>query len=142
MFGVVDAAFSMMLNIYIQSDNQDANTGAIKKEWHYEKTLNCYAKGVISNSATSRSGDRQMFNNRYENIQFIEVRTAEKLNARQKVTNIRTAGGEAIWTELDYPTNTPTVFEVVGSTPLTDAFGSILGYNSSMKRSENQQIGL
>ena len=142
MFNIVEAAFSMMLDVYIQSDTQDENTGAIKKEWNYERTLNCYAKGVISNSSTSRSGDRQMFNTRYENVQFIEVRTSEKLNTRQKVTNIRSANGDPIWTELDYPTSTPTVFEVVGSTPLTDAFGNILGYNSSMKRSENQQIGL
>jgi hypothetical protein len=47
-----------------------------------------------------------------------------------------------IWTELDAPTETPTVFEVVGTTPITDPFGSVLGYNSTLKRSENQQIGI
>lgn len=142
MFNVVDAAFSMMLDIYVQSDSQDPDTGAIKKEWNYQKTLPCYAKGVISNSSTSRSGDRQTFDNRYENTQFIEVRTSEKLNARQKITNVRSSNNEILWTELDYPQDTPTVFEVIGSTPLTDAFGNVLGYHSSMKRSENQTIGI
>ena len=44
--------------------------------------------------------------------------------------------------ELNYPTNTPTVFEVIGSTPVTDGFGTVIAYNSVVKRSENQTIGL
>jgi hypothetical protein len=64
------------------------------------------------------------------------------LTTREKVTNIRDMSGNYIWVELDFPTETPTVFEVMGTTPLTDPFGRVLGYNSSMKRSENQQIGL
>ena len=73
---------------------------------------------------------------------MIQVRTSEKLTIREKITNIRDSSGNYIWTELNFPTETPTVFEVVGTTPLTDPFGRVLGYNSSMKRSENQQIGL
>jgi hypothetical protein len=49
--------------------------------------------------------------------------------------------GHPIWTEINYPNETPTVFEVIGTTPITDPFGNVLAYNSSMKRSENQQIG-
>jgi len=142
MFDIVEATFSMKLDLYKQSDVQDPNTGAIKKEWSYEKTLSCYAKGVISNSSSSRSGDRQVFNTRYENDQYVDVRTTDKLNTRLKVTNIVGPNNKPIWTELDYPTETPTVFEVIGSTPITDAFGEILGYSSNLKRSENQQIGL
>ena len=47
-----------------------------------------------------------------------------------------------IWTELNYPNETPTVFEVVGVTPITDPFGTIVAYNSTAKRSENQEIGI
>ncbi len=42
---------------------------------------------------------------------------------------------------INFPTETPTVFEVVGVTPITDPFGRTIGYNSAMRRSENQQIG-
>jgi hypothetical protein len=99
-------------------------------------------KGVISNSATTRSSDRQIFNNKYTNEQLIQVRTTEKLTGREKATNIKDSAGQVIWTELDYPTETPTVFEVIGSTPIMDAFGRVIGYSSNMKRSENQIIGL
>ena len=75
------------------------------------------------------------------NDQVIQVRTSERLTSREKVTNIKDAKGNAIWQEINYPNETPTVFEVVGTTPITDPFGTVIGYNSSMKRSENQQIG-
>jgi hypothetical protein len=132
----------MKLDVYRQLDTQDPDTGAIKKEWLFYKSVDCHAKGVISNSATTRSSDKQIFNNKYVNDQIIQVRTEDRLTTREKVTNIRDMSGNYIWVELDFPTETPTVFEVMGTTPLTDPFGRVLGYNSSMKRSENQQIGL
>jgi hypothetical protein len=131
----------MQLDVYRQFEIQDTDTGAIKREWHYHKTLDCHAKGVISNSATTRSSDKQVFSNKYMNDQIIQVRTSEKLTMREKVTNVRDAAGNVIWAESNFPTETPTVFEVIGTTPVTDPFGNVIAYNSSMKRSENQQIG-
>ena len=142
MAGIVDAVLSMKLDVYRQTDTQDPNTGAIKKEWNFYKTLDCHAKGVISNSSTSRSGDSQVFSNRYVNEQKIQIRTSERLTLREKITNIRNVDNIVIWAELDFPTETPTVFEITGTTPITDPFGKIIGYNSSLKRSENQVIGL
>lgn len=141
MSSIIDAVLSMTMDVYRQIDIQDQDTGAIKKEWTYYKTLPCHAKGVISNSATTRSSDRQVFDNKYKNEQVIQIRTSEKLTAREKVTNIKNSENIVIWTELNYPSETPTVFEVIGVTPITDPFGRVLGYNSSMMRSENQQIG-
>ena len=141
MNNLVDSVLSMRLDVYRQSDAQDPDTGAIKKDWNYYKTINCHAKGVISNSATTRSSDKQIFDNKYTNDQIIQVRTVDRLITREKVTNICDQQGNPIWTEINFPTETPTVFEVMGTTPVTDPFGRVIGYNSSMKRSENQQIG-
>ena len=142
MYNLVEAVFSMKIDVYRQLDTQDPDTGAIKKEWAFYKTVPCHAKGIISNSGTGRNGDRQVFDSRYRNDQVIEVRTSNKLTFREKITNIRNSEGIVIWAEIDFPTETQTVFEVVGTTPLTDPFGKIVGYNSTMKRSENQIIGL
>ena len=141
MFDLIDAVVSMQLDVYRQTEIQDADTGAIKREWNYHRTLDCHAKGVISNSATTRSSDKQVFSNKYMNDQIIQVRTSEKLTMREKVTNVRDAAGNVIWAESNFPTETPTVFEVIGTTPVTDPFGNVIAFNSSMKRSENQQIG-
>ena len=141
MFDLIDSVLSMQLDVYRQSEIQDPDTGAIKREWNYHRTIDCHAKGVISNSATTRSSDKQVFSNKYMNDQIIQVRTSEKLTMREKVTNVRDAAGNVIWAESNFPTETPTVFEVIGTTPVTDPFGTVIAYNSSMKRSENQQIG-
>lgn len=142
MFGIVDSVLSMKLDVYRQIDSQDENTGAIKKNWIYYKTLDCHAKGVISNSATTRSSDQQVFGNRYINDQIVQIRTSERLTIREKVSNIRDSNNNYIWTEINLPNETPTVFEVVGTTPITDPFGNTLGYNTTVKRSENQNLEL
>jgi hypothetical protein len=139
---LIDSVMTMKMDIYRQSDTQDPNSGAIKKEWNYSKTIACHAKGVISNSATTRSSDRQSFDNRYANEQLVQVRTSERIFANEKITNITDSTGMVIWKELNYPTETPTVFEVVGVTPMTDALGRVVGYSTNLKRSENQIIGL
>jgi hypothetical protein len=142
MQGIVDSVLLMKLDVYRQFDTQDPDTGAIKKEWHYYKTMQCHAKGIISNSSTSRSGDKQVFGNKYSNEQIIQIRTSDRLTSREKVTNIRDNKNNPIWTEIDFPSNTPTVFEISGTTPITDPFGQVIGYNSMALRSENQTIGI
>ena len=142
MIDLIQSMLPMNLDIYRQTDIQDDDTGAIKKEWSYYSTIPCYAKSIISNSSTSRSGDTQSFSNKYKNEQNIQVRTESKISLRHKVSNIKDRDGKSIWTEQDYPSETPTVFEVIGSSPVTDPFGRVIGYNSSLKRSENQQIGI
>jgi len=142
MIGLIESLLTMTMDVYRQVDSQDSNTGAISKEWIFYKTLDCHAKGVVSNSTTMRSNDRQVFENKYLNEQYIQIRSLDKLTAREKVTNIKDSDGKIIWKELNYPTESPTVFEVIGTTPITDPLGRVIGYSSSMKRSENQQIGL
>ena len=139
---ILESLLPYQLDLYIQQDAQDSETGSINKEWHYFKTIDCSAKGVVSNSTSTRANDRQQIGNRYNLEQFIQIRTAEKINVRHKITNIRNKEGEYIWTELDYPTETPTVFEVVGMTPINDPFGMGMGYNITAKRSENQGLGI
>lgn len=139
---LIGSLLSMKLDVYRQIDRQDPNTGAIKKEWIFFKTINCHAKGVISNSATARGSDSQIFSNKYKNEQIVQIRTIDRLTTREKITNIRDSDDNVIWKELDFPSDSPTVFEIIGTTPITDPFGKTMGFNSSVMRSENQQIGL
>ncbi|NBP58667.1 hypothetical protein EBU71_19430 [bacterium] len=141
MFDIIDGLMTMSVDLYKQQEEQDPDTGVIKKQFVYYKTMPCYARGVVSQT-TSRNLDKQTFNNTYSNEQYIEMRTLEKLTLREKVKNICDSNGNTIWYELNYPSNTPTVFEVIGSTPITDPFGSVVGYNNSLRRSENQQIDI
>lgn len=141
MNSLVDSILSMKMDVYAQQDIQDQDTGAIKKEWLYSRTVACYARGIIA-SGGARSSDVQTMSNRYTNKESLEIRSYENVTLREKITNIRDSSDRVIWAELNYPTETPTVFEIIATTPITDPFGGILGYNSSARRSENQVIGL
>jgi len=141
MFDIVDGLMTMKMDVYRQSERQDANTGAMVREFSYIKTIDCYARGVITENR-NRSNDSQKFSNKYSNNQYIEVRTSERLTARDKVKNIVDVNGKPIWYELNYPNDTDTVFDVVGTTPIAEPFGNVVGYNSSLQRAENQQIGI
>jgi len=140
MSAIIGGILAMKADIYKQQSVQDPDTGHIQKTWIYYKTIDCHAKGVISNSAT-RKTDAQIFANTYENVQMLEIRTVERLTIKEKLTNIRDKDGNYIWVELNSPYDSPTVFEVIGTTPVTDPFGTTLAFNSTVKRSENQTIG-
>lgn len=141
MNNLVDSLMTMKLDVYTQESIQDETTGAIKKDWSYSRTVSCSAKGLVSNSAKSQSGDRQSIGSKYLNEQVVQLRTSSQITYREKITNIRDSSGNVIWKELNWPTETPTVFEIVSSTPITDPFGNVLAYNSVGHRSENQKIG-
>ena len=129
------------MDVYKQFDKQDEATGILKKEWQFTRTVPCSAKGIISNSTSTRSGDKQVFSNKYINDQVLQIRSLTKLTFREKITNIRNLDGTVIWEENNFPNNTPTVFEVMGVTPMTEPLGGIVGYNTTVKRSEIQLIG-
>jgi hypothetical protein len=142
MLDLLDSMLSMTLDVYTQSNTQDVDTGNIKREWNYAKTIACTARPNISSSVRSSGYDSQKFNTKYFNGMSIEARTVDKLGLRQKVTNICDSSNTPIYVEEDYPSSTPTVFEVISSKPMMDAFGSIIAYDSVLQRSENQLIGL
>ena len=77
---ILESLLPYKLDLYVQFDKQDPNTGAIQKEWDYSKTLDCSAKGMVSNSTSTRTNDRQQLDNRYINNQLIQIRCAEKIN--------------------------------------------------------------
>ena len=141
MYDLVDSVLPMLIDIYRQFETQDPATGSLKKEWQFNRTIACSAKGTISNSTAIRSGDKQAFSNKYANEQMLQIRTTTKLIYSEKITNVRNLDGTVIWEEINFPSNTPTVFEVMGVTPITEPMGGIIGYNTTVKRSENQVIG-
>jgi len=53
MNSIIDSVLSMNLDVYRQSEIQDADTGAIVKEFNYYKTIPCHAKGIISKDRSS-----------------------------------------------------------------------------------------
>ena len=139
---LISGVMPLQVDVYKQSVVQDSETGSVNRVWQLNRAISCSAKGHISNSASGQSSNnKQKFAQNYVNINEIQLRTEEQLTYRDKISNIRSRDGKVIWYEINMPNNTPTVFEVMGSTPVLDPFGNIIAWNSTASRSENQNLG-
>jgi hypothetical protein len=133
----VEAKYAMLADIYRVQQKRDENTGEIKREWLYAETVSCLAKSIISSGVRTPSNDRTI-DNRYIIEEIIKINTVEKLSRNSKITNIRDLKGQVLWEEAEVLNNPPTMFSIVGSTPIVDAFGQILEYETTLQRSEIQ----
>jgi len=76
------------------------------------------ARGILNGGVFGR-GNSQVFGDMYSNVEYVHmwVPANVKLSKRDRITNIRAANGEVVWTDDEY-NNRPTVFNVIGVTPL------------------------
>jgi hypothetical protein len=133
----VEAKYAMLADVYRVQQKRDENTGEIKRQWIYAETISCLAKSIISSGVRTPSNDRTI-DNRYIIEEIIKINTVEKLSRNSKITNIRDLNGLVLWEEAEVLNNPPTMFSIVGSTPIVDAFGQILEYETTLQRSEIQ----
>ena len=133
----VEAKYAMLADIYRVQQKRDENTGEIKRQWVYAETVQCLAKSIISSGVRTPSNDKTI-DSRYIVEEIIKVNTINKLSRNSKITNIRDLNGNVIWEEAETLNNPPTMFTVVGSTPIVDGFGQILEYESTLQRSDIQ----
>ena len=116
---------------------QDPITKEILREWvpvvEEDKafSVKCDVRGIIDGGIRV-AGTTERFDNRiYNNVDFAHMFTGANvvISKRDRVTNVRNAkSGNIIWVEEElnmvdgnFP---PTVFGVLGVTPITDAWGN------------------
>lgn len=133
----IAAKYAMQIDIYTVQLAQDKSTGQIIRQWVYTETLPCLAKSIISSGVRTPSNDRTIAD-RYVIEEIIKVMTLEKLPRNAKITNIRDLKGNVLWEEAEVVNNPPTIFNIVGSTPIIDGFGQILEYENTLQRSDIQ----
>jgi hypothetical protein len=133
----IEAKYAMLADIYSVQQKRDENTGEIKRQWLYTSTIPCLAKSIISSGVRTPSNDRTI-DNRYVVEEIIKINTTQKLSRNSKITNIRDLSGHVLWEEAEVLNNPPTMFSIVGSTPIVDGFGQILEYETTLQRSEIQ----
>lgn len=136
--------YTMKADVYKPTVEQDA-TGAVKKTYTYEKTLDCLARTVTTTSV-SRGNTTDMSINQYINYltSIIKLRTSISIPTDRKIVMVRNDDG-IIWTEVQDPTssggfNGSTIFEIRGSTPIFNFDGSIIEYEVILTRQENQKL--
>lgn len=129
----------MTADIMIQQNVQDENTGAISREWLYDKTIQCKIEPVKTVGASTR-GDSKMFtpgNNStagYDESFMVKMKTLQLLSKRWRIHNVRSSDGKQVFVEVDKYDHPDTIFEVTSSHAVLDPFGKVSYYEVTLKR--------
>lgn len=133
--------------------NQDPDTGEVIRKWQSYKdnpdtpqnesevleSFRCVARGIIDGGIRV-AGTTERFSDMYENVDYVKISfpASVKISKRDRVTNIRDPRGNIIWKEEEHPGSPPTVFNVMGVTPVIDPFGRHIESQALLERAEIQ----
>ena len=138
------STYTMTADIYEPTTTRNATNGMITKSWSIQKTVACYARGILGSQLGGNSADVNIKDYITITKDFIKIRTAEPISSEYRVVAIRNSES-VIWTE-DYIQNTAggldgaTIFEPSGTTPLLDYLGKVIEYETVLKRQEIQSL--
>jgi hypothetical protein len=134
----------MKADIYEPTTTRNATNGMITKSWALQKTVSCYARGILGSQLGGNSAQVDLKDYITITKDFIKIRTVDPISTEYRVVAIRNSEGN-IWKE-DYIQNTAggldgaTIFEPSGTTPLLDYLGKVLEYETVLKRQEIQSL--
>lgn len=158
---VLSARFNMTCSVISQTnfDNppvagapplQDPDTGEFVRVWtkdtdpntalDQKKTFKCIARGVTSAGASGQ-GNTEFFNadGTIKTVEFIRIQFSAdvSLSRRDRITDITNRKGVVVWREEENG-GAPTVFNILGITPVLDPWGNHIEYSASCQRAEVQ----
>jgi hypothetical protein len=134
----------MTADIYEPTTTRNATNGMVTKSWALQKTVSCYARGILGSQLGGNSAQVDLKDYITITKDFIKIRTADPISTEYRVVAIRNSEGN-IWKE-DYIQNTAgglggaTIFEPSGTTPLLDYLGKVIEYETVLKRQEIQSL--
>lgn len=102
-------------------------------------TFKCMARGIIDGGIRV-AGTTERFGELYEGVDYVRIWFPPKtpVTRRDRITNIRGPKGDILWREEERPDRAPTVFAVVGVTPIIDPFGKHTESMALLERVEAQ----
>ena len=140
---IAGTAYTMKADVYVALITQDS-VGKVVKDWVFEKTINCMARGILRKGVGENSTAFDI--NNYVNIlnSMVKLRCSEIIPSDRRVVNIRNLSG-VIYKENQDPSTeggfeNSTIFEPRGSTPLMNFDGSVIEYETVLMRQEVQVL--
>lgn len=131
---------------------QDPNSGEILRVWEENDAVGqtvsptstlesfpCAARGIVDGGIRV-AGTTERFSEEYEGVDYVRMKfpSKTKINRRDRITNIRDKKGKILWIEEERTDLAPTVFSVVGVTPIIDPFGNHVENMALLERAETQ----
>src|SRR6188508_45101 len=112
---LVSAMYVMRSDIWIQVNVINPETNETERSWTAgQKDVPCYAVPYLEGGARM-TGMSETFAKRYANNDYLRIKTANKLDKRYRIANIRNKKGKILYYGSD---GIGTVYNVDGSAPI------------------------
>lgn len=135
--------YTMKADIYTPSKTQNS-IGMVQSSWTLSSTIDCSAKTILRDTMLSGSDSVDITGQFITAMDIIKLRTRSPIDPDFRVVNIRNANG-TVWIESNGidsngGVDDATIFEPMGSTPILDFNGSVLEYETLLRRQEVQSL--
>jgi hypothetical protein len=130
---------NMTADVYVQK-NYQSESGAMNRQWVYDKTIICRAM-VPGNKSGKTSGDSKSYgtgSQGYSENLDVKMQSTERLSKRFRIGGITAADGEKVFLEYDRISLEDTFFDIVSMHPVLDVFGHIAYYECNLRRTQVQ----
>ena len=137
----VNSIMNMSIDIYTQQNTQVPGTGAISRQWVYDRTIPCKAEpmssGGVSSQSESKTFDRGNSGGYAEKL-HLKVKTQILLSKRWRIHSVRSSDGKQVFVEIDKYDQPDSIFEVISSHAVLDPFGKVSYYEAIVQRVQIQ----
>lgn len=141
MYGpLILSVLTMNVDLFVQEVSQSAETGAIKREWAYNKTIPCRVDTIAERGA-SVEGNFKNVGELYKEELKLKIKTIDRLSKRYRLQNFVNRDGDPLYIEFDKIDAPSTIFEVISTGPIMDPLGRIAFFESTVRRMGVQDNG-
>lgn len=133
----VSSIMNMTADVLIQQNTQSETSGAIIREWVYEKTIRCKIEPMKSGTGTNRLDNKKFDtgpNNEYNESFQLKMKCLIPFSKRWRISTIRSSDGKQVFFEMDRFDNPDTIFDVTSSHAVLDPFGKVSYYEVTLQR--------
>jgi hypothetical protein len=137
----IGSVMNMSADVYTQQNVQDPNTGAIKRQWVYDHTIQCKIEPVKMKGASTKTDNKTFAKTsdmNYDEKMQLKMYCFELMSKRWRIENIRSSDNKSIFVEIDKIDSPDTKFEVTASHVILDPFGKVAYYEAVLLRTELQ----
>jgi len=135
----VNTFMNMSADIFVQK-NVQSESGAMTRQWVYDKTINCKVMSVQDKGGRGASDDKQYSTGATGYVEDVHVKMQSpiRLSKRWRIGNVISSSGERVFIEPDRLDLDDTIFDIVSNHPVLDPFGKIAYYAINLRRAQVQ----
>jgi hypothetical protein len=134
---MIQSIMNMTADIYKQQNKQSSSSGTVRREWVYDKTIQCKIEPLKSSGGGNRYDNKRFDigkHNEYDEKLQLKMKVLLPMSKRWRIHSIRTNDGKQVYTEIDKIDNPDTIFEITASHAVLDPFGKISYYEVTLQR--------